>query len=343
MSNQEPQIVVLGANPEDGVDYLAGERMQAPEQYIPLRESLLPEGGLPEPGQSLPYDDSTLRERFTRRIQTVRRVGKWGVRGAVVAGLVSGGMYLKDLIDDFSPDTSHKLEVDISAPETQVYPNQALDFAQVISSYEYSQKTSLDRIGPFNCDVTIAAEGDNKVRTETDGEVVVDQLTITRVGNTATIGITGDLALSRTAVDWSDGFFADRMDIGSVDVCIGVNEVNWATTLADTITEQAGQVAAACAVGSEAGQQVFEQSVRDFALRTPLLNGVDPSNVAVEMGDFDAEAAKLLIDTQEQFSKEVDDIVGEYLDETADHEDPDINDEDLMDCSMHTITVGENT
>lgn len=282
------------------------------------------------------------RERLSLNIHSFRKIGRWGLRGTVIVGLVAGGMYLKDMIDEFTPDASHKVELDIGAPKTQIFEDQALKFARVDSAFDYRQKTSLDRFGPINCDVTIDATGKNKVQTETNGEVIVDKLEVIREGKKSKIKILGDLNLGRTSVDWSDNLFRGSAKIGGTDVCIGANELYKAISIADVTTEQAGQVAAGCALSSPDGETVFEQSIADFVSKTPLLDGVSPDNIEIDIGDYYAESAKLLSKIKLNFTKKVDHVVEKYLRETKDHKHPKINDDDLLDCSKHKITIGSH-
>lgn len=316
------------------------------ENKIRTPESSVLDQSLINQENQLKYDLNTpssenVEQSFATRMQSVRKVGKWGLRGTVIVGLVAGGMYLKDIIEDFTPDASHKLEIDINNIKSTVYENQSIKFATVVSEYNYVQTTSLDRFGPINCDTKINASGKNKVRTETDGEILIDKIKILRNNDGAEINIDGDLALSRTSVDWPENFFKDRIQMGDTDVCIGANELSWADSIADTVNQQVGQVSAACALESKVGKQVFEQSLVEFASKTPFLEGVDPKKVKVNLGDYEAESAKLLGLTKDKFNYSTNKMIKKYLNETADHKKPKINTKELMDCAKHSIEIAK--
>ncbi len=305
-----------------------------------LDQSLTNQENQPKHDLNTPLSENG-EQSFATRMQSIRKVGKWGLRGTVIVGLVAGGMYLKDMIEDFTPDASHKLEIDINNIKSTIYENQSIKFATIVSEYDYVQTTSLDRFGPLNCDTKINATGKNKVNTETDGEILIDEIKISRRDDKAEINIDGDLALSRTVVDWPENFFKDRIQMGDTDVCIGANELSWADSIADTVNQQAGQVSAACALESKVGKQAFEQSLVEFASKTPILEGIDPKKVKVNLGDYEAESAKLLGYTKDKFNYSTDKMIKKYLNETADHKKPKINTKELMDCTKHRIEIAK--
>lgn len=276
-----------------------------------------------------------------------RSVGKLFKKAGYVAiaGLVAaGGLYIKDLIEGFSPDSQHKAELAIGAPETKVYEDVYVNVARIDSKFPLTLKTSLDRPGPFNCDTVTEHTGkegeDKKISTETQAGLIIDELSVTVDGSKVEAVVNGDIHLTKSVVDYD----ANRINVqgakGGVDVCVGTHEITAARHIVDVAVQHAGGVAAACALKDPAGESVFDEGLKKF-VKTTLVKDNKEKEISVSVPEYSTSVDGIYGQQVGQFEHQVNKVLGDYLDETDGHDPAKLNESDLIDCSKHKITIAE--
>ncbi len=318
----------IDVNP-DGTGYYVVD--DAPEATADQRQSSKPERA-PRP------------RRYTGMARA-RRIGKLVGYGTAAALVAAGAMQVKDWVEGFSPDATHKTDLTVGAPETRVYQNVHVDLATMESKFPIELHTSLDRPGPFNCDTETRHTGregeDKKIVTTTDAGMVVDSLSVTKEDGRVRVVVDGDIHLSQTAVDYDENMLQVRGASGSVDVCVGTGEVTDALNILNRAIQHAGGIASACALDSPVGRSAFEEGIVSFVSSTELVAGSDPGDIDVELPSYDRSADAVYGAQVKEFRESVSGAIDEYLSETAQHEQPRINDQQLLDCSQHTIRAAQ--
>lgn len=333
--SMEVPIVILPEDPKDGVDYF-------PAQQMPPMQEQLASVEAPVPSVNVVVEQQR-PSKFMRRAKMV------GI-GALAATVGIAGIQVKQWIDGwrnpFNGKSSHLVDLTIDAPETKVYENVYLNLAQMQSTFGLSLDTSLDRPGPFNCDTRTRHTGmkdeDDKITTTSNAGIIVDSLSVTRDGETVTAELSGNITLSETAVDYGENNINVKGATGGVDICVGTNEITKARGIVDVAVQEAGRVATGCALQDDAGYEIFKRGVRNFVANTDLAKGLDEEQLAgmeVEIANFSASADAIYGASVKSFRQAVDQVVGEYLAETDDHAEPNLNDRDLLNCAMHTISL----
>ncbi|MCA9331702.1 hypothetical protein KC968_02040 [Candidatus Saccharibacteria bacterium] len=300
-------------------------------------------------GPSLQRAIVVAAERSGKFMRNVKRVGVVGLVGAVgIAGL-QVKQWVEDWRNPFGAPSEHKAELTVDAPQTEVFEDVYLNLATIESTFGVSLDTSLDRPGPFNCDTQTRLTGkdgeDDKITTATHAGLEIGRLSVKREGDEVVASIEGDIVLTDSSVDYRRNSIAVEGMSGGVDVCIGTNEITWARNIVDTAVQGAGNVAASCAMQDESGKEVFENGIRTFVASTDLTDGLSEQEIKgmkVVIDDYDNASDAMYGSAVQAFRRNVGGVMQSYLDETKDgsHKKPKINDSDLLDCSKHTITIG---
>lgn len=277
-----------------------------------------------------------------------------GVASSLIVGaVVAVTDVLPNLFPFSAPKSHHDLEASVSDVRSFVVHDKTITFADVHSSFNYSERNQLRRpdiLGipdPFDC--TATAEG----RTETSGEakVLIEEAAIDITGDKATITVGGDITAS-TNVEIQT---LPETDIatGGTDFCKGDHEEDWAKRIAfgrkdnkhpekdeDGVLTNAGEIATACAIIQE-GRPAFDEAIIHYAgVFTKELKDINPKNITVEYkGGFDELAENNLNQKIAEFYKDFDDVADEYYNETDDHTKVKLNAKDLVDCEKHKIKV----
>ncbi len=271
------------------------------------------------------------------RLRTGAKIVKYGAL-AVAIGVVAKEIH------DFGiapPEAKKEIEVEVGPAKSVIAENVFVNLNTITSKFPLRVETSLDRFGPSNCDVKIImTEEDEQVKTTTNTGIIFDSIeTNLSESGDASVFVRGDVVLTPSSVLWSDTPIKFEEELSPMDACFDFNEPNQAMDIAVTTVLQAGQLAGACAVGSEVGQESIEQSIREYV----RMNGtVEPDtadeSISVQFENIDEQQDALYGRTVQEFDKIVDQKIKEYVESSKKHK-ISSNFEGIKDCSQHEITV----
>ncbi len=273
-------------------------------------------------------------ERKHGIIKKAKAVGAVGVLSLAAVGAYK----LYDMWPSFG--ATHEVELTLGAPETEVQENVELELATINTEFPLNLHTSLDRVGPFNCDINIKNTGKKgegkKVHASSEAGYKIERLELHKLKNgRVTVDISGDLTLDAPAFPVDQNDFVTS--VGDVDVCIGTNELNSARKIAATASEGAAKVAVACALQDPVGKETFRSSLKKFANATNIGRGVPADKIDVDLGEYDQMAKNVYDGSVAQLDSSLDEVINEYIKQTTDHDRPKIDDASLKNCGDHTI------
>lgn len=335
------EMIPINVNPDGTGSYRMG--------YRPDEESLSPEADQ----NSIPEINVVVEQakpgRFMRRVKAVGVIGLVGAVG--VAGLQVKN-WIEDIGNPFDSKSSHKVDLSIGAPKSGVFHEVYLNLGKITSTRSVSLDTSLDRggiLGFSNCDTRTRHTGkkdeDPKITSTTHAGIVIGSLSVRRKGEHVTAEASGDFTMTNPSVDFKDTVIDVHGPTGGMDACVGAHELTSARHIVDVAVQESGKVAASCAIQNEAGRQVFEDGIRSFVANTDLAKGLSAEelrNMSVTIDNYGVAAEAMYGRSVQEFRQEVDSVIKDYLKETDDHDAPKINDRDLLDCSKHKISVGDD-
>lgn len=364
MSDQEPmRILELDVDPQDHPEH------HAPELYLPdeqeLEQELLAEDYQQQAENVPDLPTAVVRPPRAQRPEKAPRkshprLRKLGLKvialGAVVGVGVAGVNYVKDNIfpELPVPKSERKLEVGVGAPETIVVDDVSLNFMDSTSLFYYDYHSSLDRrLNPVNCDM----DAHQKVKTTATTSIFIEQATIVKEGNKATITVDGDVS-AQTNISFDQDALDIDMATGGVDACslnndVGVkdvkrtdewDELDWAKAISYSTIADAGAVAEACA-REEVGENAFEKAIiYNARLFSEKLQAIDPTNIKVILTeDFGQKAQDDYNQAVTDFYANFNKMATEYYSFNQDRKGGiELNATHLIDCKDHEITVKPN-
>ena len=287
---------------------------------------------------------------FERFVQNAKRVGAVAMVGAVAVAGIQVKSWIDDWRNPFSTESSHAVTLEVGAPETDIYEDVYLNFAQINTTFPISLDTSLDRPGPSNCDTKTRHTGkkgeDPKITAGVSAGIFVESLSVTKRDNQLTATVNGDLTLSDTSVDYGENNIHVEGARGVFDVCIKSSETNKARNILDVAIQNTGSVAASCALKDEAGRKVFDKAIRKFIGNTDMadeLSREQLSSMRVRYSDYNSSADAVYGQSVGEFRHNVDGVINRYLKETDKHKKPTINDRELINCEVHRIKIAADS
>jgi hypothetical protein len=351
IGNTRPEILLLDSDPNPDVETYFPE-------LLPISSPDSDDIGLPDRPEAVSSQapNVEVRVKVDRQPSRIRRAAIGA--GMLIVAVVAAGYAIKDRIPGLPqvvPESQHELEVEITDVETEFVFDKTIKFADIESSFEYNQHTSLDRqgliIGASNCDVDI----EDEITTGGIAEVLISEAVITKEGNKATIEVTGDVTAS-SKVDVTGGIPEITPASGGVDMCRGTNEIDWANRIAygfkdkekpenneDGTLKNAGEIAAACAIQAEGRGALDQAIIYQAGIFSEKLEGISPDNITVKFqGDFDEVAINGVDSTVADFYRDFNEVAEKYGEETDAHDEVELNVSELVDCDEHEITVTQD-
>lgn len=300
------------------------------------------------PDQQVQQPIEVIRTRH--EIESHRRRGfgervRNGLRKTMLVGAGVLAVLVAKEIQEFGPDfdAREKAEISVGPAHSVARTNMFLNLAEITSEFPLEIKTSLDRPGPVNCDMKIImTDSDEQVRTVSNTGVVFDNYQVNEgEADNYDIVVSGEMASAPTAVAWSETPILFERDLPGFDACFNMDEPNQAMDIAVTTTLQAGQLAAACAIGSEEGERAMEQGLKDAARMLGDIPAETPDEkVTVNFSDLEIQQDAMYGQAVRQFDAVVNAKLDEYIDKSKDHEAV-TNFDGIRDCSQHTFEFAE--
>jgi hypothetical protein len=238
------------------------------------------------------------------------------------------------------PEAKQEIEVEVGPANTKIDENVYINLSTMTSRFPMEVKTSLDRFGPSNCDVSIImTDEDEQVKTTTNGGIIFDQLDTTpNEDGTYDVSTSGRMVLTPSSVVWTETPILFEEDLVWADTCFDFNEPNKAMDIAVTTVQQAGQLAAACAVGSRPGKQAIESGIKQYLRMVGTVPADTPNtDIDVDMTNLEEQQKAVYGEKVQLFDQIVGDKIDHYLKDTEDHE-LKSNFDDIKDCRLHDIT-----
>lgn len=281
--------------------------------------------------------------------RSVKRVGYTCLAGAMVAT----GLFINDKMDDFGDmfdsGSEHSAELEVGAPETELYRDVYLNLASMKSEIPVQLKTSLNRkLDPFNCDTITDHSGKKnhpKIETEISAGLLIDEISVTKQdGEVTLVKVDGDIKLTSPSVDYRRNRI--NTELSSLSVCINSNELNSARNIIDVAVQESAKLSASCALLNEDGKQAMLSGLYEFIDKLYLTdesssttsNLDDKPDYEVVISDYDKSAKAIYGQQVGEFKESVSRVIDDYLAKTKRHKVTRINDGDLIDCDKHTIS-----
>lgn len=323
MSKQEVPIIFQNTDPGVGEHYDVDERFHVDD----VSQS---------PVDVTVHVDQRRPGRIRRGI---RNVGVMAVAG--LAALGAWNAY--EMIDGFGVDATQETDVTVGPAKSVVHPYQYVNLTSITSRFPLSVKTSLDRLGPSNCDMNIVMTQENEqVQTTTNTGVVFEQFATSKgEDGRYSIKLMGSMLMTPASIDWLETPILFERDLGLLDACFNMDEPNRAMDIAVTTTLQAGRLAAACAVDSEPGVRALEASIKDHArMIGDIPKEVVDEDIDVLFENLEEQQDELYDEASDAFDDVVNGKIEEYLDESDDHR-VHTNFTGIKDCSKHEFEFAE--
>lgn len=323
MSKQEVPIIFQDTDPGVGEHYAVDERFHVDDVSQP-------------PVDVTVHVDQRRPGRIRRGI---RNVGVMAVAG--LAALGAWNAY--EMFEDFGVDATQETDITVGPAKSVVHPYQYVNLASITSRFPLSVKTSLDRFGPSNCDMSIImTKEDEQVQTTTNTGVVFEEFATTKgEDGRYTIKLAGSMVMTPAAIDWLKTPILFERDLALLDACFNMDEPNRAMDLAVTTTLQAGRLAAACAVDSEPGVRALETSIKEHARKIgDIAEEVPDEEIDVLFENLEAQQDELYDEASTTFDEVVNGKINDYLEESDDHT-VRTNFDGIKDCGQHQFEFAE--
>lgn len=335
--------------------------------YIPMSGHGIPEGTMVEfehhPGVlqaeeppvdiDVPMVEAEGQPTIHYTIDHKRPSHPWRRRiiGAGMAVLAVGAAvnFIADRLPELPhvPDAHHSLDVTIDKVKTEIVYDTSLNYADVEAEFDYAEHNSLDKWGPTNCDASVVG----RITTAGAADIQISKAIISTTKNKAVIEVAGDISAESHMV--VQGLPDISIATGSVDICNGDNEEQWAKRISfgytdkkdptkneDGVIQNAGEIATACVIARE-GRPAFDAAIKKQASAfSKDLKGIDPKNITVKyQSDFDKLTKAELDKKIAEFYKEFYTVADLYYAETDDHTAVNMNAKELIECPSYKIAV----
>ncbi len=373
MSNQENNGFL---SPEDAAEVQsrldadrthAGQELNYGPELAEVSSNLVDEPQIHKAPVESPKVEVVVSDR-RRMPGPVKKLVAIGAAGLTLAG---GVFYLKERLPgfpDISADSDHKVEAEFDNVETIIAQRKTINFAKLTASYDYTQKLSLDRPGPSNCDTKI----EDNVESTTYAEILLQdsKITIDHDNKKAFIDIRGDITLGgiidseEPEIDISTGFIdtcvkpANHEDIGDhIDSLDNTElleyiedeensyyfvEEDWAKLFAEVNLRNANDVAFACTL-LDHGESMLAEAIKYEALVfSEKLNGIEPENIYVSFsnGTYAEKLGKIQSNAAKKLMSDFERVAHMYYEVTDDHKpiETDVSDTDNGKLDTEAIT-----
>lgn len=295
----------------------------------------------------------------------------------LVALLAIGGYTLYKKIDEFANfESTHSIEGEVGTDvTTEINVIDAhVDLAQITTNFDLKLKTSLNRKwDPFNCDLEINHTGKPGARRKiTTSQLMGMKLTGMRIikgedGKPTIVKVDGGMVLDDPFIDYfEDNYISVDFSGGRLlgSKCFGkkpgkddtpsrktdsqTGEINKIRHLADVVVTEASRVAAACALEDKEGKRAVTAAIKKYVELVLEQNNDQSHNggaktqnseeIIVDFPNYAVEAKAIYGDRVQGFDKRVTKgAVKEYLNETKEHGNSELDATELKDCGSHTI------
>ena len=269
-------------------------------------------------------------------------------RGAVKAAAIAiaplaalGAYNAYEWVTSSPLEATHKADVFVGPARNTVTTDMFVNLADVTSQFPLSVHTSLDRFGPSNCDMRIDMKQGKQVQTTASVGAVFDRVEVTSGKKRGHFGIdvSGQMRLTPTAVNWLTTPIKFDRDLSMLDTCFNMDEPNSAMNIAFLTVVEAGQLGAACAIGTPQGESAIDSAL----IKKEKMDGAIPKNTPD--GNIDVHYHGLADATDAVYARAVREFdqvtgkaIGDYLGETDSHK-VHTNFTGIKDCSKHVTTL----
>ncbi|MFO0920132.1 MAG: hypothetical protein U0451_00480 [Candidatus Saccharimonadales bacterium] len=268
-----------------------------------------------------------------------------------VVGLTAGALLVAREIHDFGFDfdAEQKAEITVDAADNSIRENVYVNLAEVSSTFPLEVKTSLNRFGPSNCDMNISMnKKDHEVTTVTNTGVIFDVVDVNPVTEDGIykyeIDVEGDMEMTPSSVDWTKTPILFDQELKGLDTCFDMNEVNSAMNLAVVTTQQAGQLATACAIDSKEGEEVIIDGIKEDAKNHgDIPENVPNDKIKVNFPGLDDQQDAAYGRTVQEFDTVTGKVIDDYIDASPDNHKVKTNFDGIKNCKKHTFKFGNQT
>lgn len=318
----------------------------------------------PEEHEPTTESGSNVEDSRQKVVVEVKQLSRWRIKtvaivlgGAAAIGAIGAGvMYLKDHMPHLPEvvEADHDLAVEVNDVETIVEYDKSLNFIKADSTFDYKQKTSLDRrFLPSNCDTEI----NQTMEAESRGEITLEKVTTKIYPESAKIEIEGE-PNTESFLDISKNNIVPNVAVGGVDVCAidskgiydkkgnerpdaDLDELDWATKIAIINTGNAADLSFACAIQKVGEPALVDAVKKNASLFSPKIADMDPEDIeVVYKGDYTKYADGEVDKAVAEFYTDFEDISDRYMEVTGDHTNPDLE-ASLTECPEQDITVSQ--
>ncbi len=288
--------------------------------------------------KAVPNNRRSIRER-ARSVWTITKV----------AGLTVGALLIAREVHDFGFDfnAEQNAEVTVGAADNDIREDVYVNLAEISSTFPLEVKTSLNRPGPINCDMTISMnKKGHEITAVTNAGVVFDQVDPKKLEDgTYQIDVQGGMKITPSFVDWTKTPIQFDSDLKYTDRCYDMNEPNSAMNIAVIATQQAGQLATACAIGSKEGETAIINGIKEDAKsHGDIPEDVPNSEINVNFPGLNDQQDAVYGRAVQNFDEETGKVIEDYIDASPDDHKVKTNFDDIKDCDKHTFTyIGKQT